>query len=229
MSALDPVFTVGDQIGETVRTHFKVSKEEARQRAIKALADVGIADPALCCDSFPMSLSGGMRQRVMIAMALVCEPKLLIADEPTTALDVTVQAQIVDLLLELSKRTGVALLFITHNLGLVAESCRRMVTMYAGQVVEGGPVDDILTKPLHPYTSGLLRSLPRLSERKTTLPSIPGRVPPPDEMPTGCRFAPRCGHAASECANPQDLQREVDGHLVRCVRHDELNLPGALA
>ncbi len=177
MSALDPVFTVGDQIAETVRTHFKVSRREANERAVEALAAVGIPGPRNCANMYPMSLSGGMRQRVMIAMALVCEPRLLIADEPTTALDVTIQAQIVDLLLELGSRTGTAILFITHNLGLVAESCARMLTMYAGQVVEDGPVEEILSRPFHPYTAGLLASLPHIEQRKSRLPSIPGRVP----------------------------------------------------
>ncbi|MEN9315776.1 MAG: hypothetical protein RIS35_2169, partial [Pseudomonadota bacterium] len=158
MTALDPVFTIGEQIGEAYRTHFPVSRAEARERAIDALAKVGIPLPARRHDEYPHQLSGGMRQRVMIAMALICEPKLLIADEPTTALDVTVQAQITDLLLELSERAGTALMFITHDLGVVAEVCTRMLTMYAGEVVEDAPVDAALVRPRHPYTSGLLRS-----------------------------------------------------------------------
>ena len=161
MSALDPVFPVGTQIVETVRRHFKTGKREAEERAVEALAVVGIASPRQAVKMYPSSLSGGMRQRVLIAMALVCEPRLLIADEPTTALDVTIQAQIMDLLLELGQRTGTAILFITHNLGLVAESCRRMLTMYAGQVVEDGRVRDILARPFHPYTAGLLGSIPQ--------------------------------------------------------------------
>ena len=226
MTALDPVFTVGDQITETVRTHFSVSRVEALDRAVAALASVGIAAPRQCVEMYPMSLSGGMRQRVMIAMALVCEPRLLIADEPTTALDVTIQAQIMDLLVELSSRTGTALLFITHNLGLVAESCARMLTMYAGQVVEDGPVEDILTRPLHPYTAGLLASLPRAEQRKSKLPSIPGRVPSPEEMPPGCRFGPRCTYAQPPCGEPQPLFGRGARH-VRCWRSDELILAGA--
>src|SRR6516225_9474565 len=226
MSALDPVFTVGHQIAETVRAHFPVSWDEARDRAIEALAAVGIPSPRNCAAMYPMSLSGGMRQRVMIAMALVCEPRLLIADEPTTALDVTIQAQIVDLLQDLSQRTGTALLFITHNLGLVAECCSRMVTMYAGQVIEDGPVDDILARPLHPYTAGLLGSLPQARHRKSKLPSIPGRVPSPREMPAGCRFGPRCNYAEAACREPQPmLARSV--RRVRCRRSDGLVLPGA--
>jgi peptide/nickel transport system ATP-binding protein len=226
MSALDPVFTVGHQITETVRAHFKVSGNEARERAVEALAAVGIPSPRNCVTMYPMSLSGGMRQRVMIAMALVCEPRLLIADEPTTALDVTIQAQIVDLLQDLGQRTGTALLFITHNLGIVAESCTRMLTMYAGQVVEDGPVDAILSRPLHPYTAGLLGSLPRAQHRRSTLPSIPGRVPSPREMPAGCRFGPRCGYAEAACQEPQSLIERGERH-VRCRRSDALVLPGA--
>jgi peptide/nickel transport system ATP-binding protein len=228
MSALDPVFTVGDQIAETVRTHFSVSAREARERVVDALAAVGIPSPRNCATMYPMSLSGGMRQRVMIAMALVCEPRLLVADEPTTALDVTIQAQIMDLLLELGSRTGTALLFITHNLGLVAESCARMLTMYAGQVVEDGPVDEILSRPRHPYTAGLLASLPQVRHRKTTLPSIPGRVPSPHEMPAGCRFAPRCTYVEPLCREPQPLLTQGNRH-VRCRRQDTLTLPGAAA
>jgi peptide/nickel transport system ATP-binding protein len=226
MSALDPVFTVGDQIAETVRTHFPVSRKEAQERAVAALDAVGIPGARNCASLYPMSLSGGMRQRVMIAMALVCEPRLLIADEPTTALDVTIQAQIVELLLELGSRTGTALLFITHNLGLVAESCARMLTMYAGQVVEDGPVEQILTRPLHPYTAGLLGSLPHVAQRKTRLPSIPGRVPSAHEMPPGCRFEPRCGFALPPCGEPQALER-LGNRRVRCWRHGELSLAGA--
>jgi peptide/nickel transport system ATP-binding protein len=178
---------------------------------------------------YPSSLSGGMRQRVLIAIALVCEPRLLIADEPTTALDVTIQAQIMDLLLELGQRTGTAILFITHNLGLVAESCRRMLTMYAGQVVEDGQVRDILARPFHPYTAGLLGSIPRAAKRKTVLTSIPGRVPAPDEMPPGCRFSPRCPHTQTRCLAPQELIESKNARHVRCCRYDEFVLAGASA
>ena len=229
MSALDPVFTVGHQIAEAYLSHFPASRAEARERAIAALDQVGIALPARRHDEYPHQLSGGMRQRVMIAMALICNPKLLIADEPTTALDVTVQAQILKLLRDISERTGAALLFITHDLGVVAETCTRMLTMYAGEVVEDAPVDDVLWRPRHPYTSGLLRSLPRLSERRAALPSIPGRVPSPAEMPAGCRFAPRCPHARQICEAEQAM-RPIAGpaHGVRCCRADELELPGAV-
>ena len=227
MSALDPVFTIGQQLGETIRPHFQVDKKQARERAIEALASVGIPSPARVHDSYPHQLSGGMRQRAMIAIALVCEPKLLIADEPTTALDVTIQAQIIDLLMELSAKQGTALLFITHDLGVIAETCTRMITMYAGQVVEDAPVDSALVRPRHPYTSGLLRSLPRLSARGAVLPSIAGRVPTLRDMPTGCRFAERCAHRQEACAAPQVIE-PAGGHLVRCWHHGELVLPGAL-
>ena len=229
MSALDPVFTIGHQIAEAYLSHFKASRAEARERAIAALDQVGIALPSRRHDEYPHQLSGGMRQRVMIAMALICQPRLLIADEPTTALDVTVQAQILKLLREISEQTGTALLFITHDLGVVAETCTRMLTMYAGEVVENAPVDDVLLRPRHPYTSGLLRSLPRLSERRAALPSIPGRVPSPQAMPPGCRFAPRCVHRQPACEAPQELQALDQGtHAVRCCRAASLVLPGAV-
>src|SRR5690625_1717980 len=183
MSALDPVFTIGEQLSETLRAHEKISRKEARERSIAALTEVGIPAPERRYDEYPHQFSGGMRQRAMIAMALICKPKLIIADEPTTALDVTVQAQIIDLLCRLSDDTGTALLFITHDLGVVAETCSRMLTMYAGEVVEDAPIDAVLRRPHHPYTSGLLRSLPSLSQPGAELPFIPGRVPPPGEMP----------------------------------------------
>jgi peptide/nickel transport system ATP-binding protein len=165
----------------------------------------------------------------MIAMALICEPRLLIADEPTTALDVTVQAQITDLLRDLSERQGTALMFITHDLGVVAETCTRLLTMYAGQVVEDAPVDAALLRPRHPYTSGLLRSLPRLAPRRGALPSIPGRVPSPARMPSGCRFKDRCAYALDICSQPQALLAVEPGRTARCIRAAELELPGAVA
>ncbi|MGL4285815.1 MAG: ABC transporter ATP-binding protein [Phreatobacter sp.] len=229
MSALDPVFSVGEQIAEAYRTHVPASRKEARERAIEALAQVGIPAPERRCDDYPHHLSGGMRQRVMIAMALICRPKLLIADEPTTALDVTVQAQITDLLLDMSERLGTALLLITHDLGVVAETCTRMVTMYAGEVVEDAPVDEVLLAPRHPYTSGLLRSLPGLSPRGSKLPSIPGRIPAPGAMPAGCRFGPRCAFAAPACRELQPMASAGRGHFVRCGRSGELALSGAVA
>lgn len=228
MSALDPVFTIGEQLSETLRAHFKLSRKEARERAVAALAEVGIPDPERRYDEYPHQFSGGMRQRVMIAMALICRPKLIIADEPTTALDVTVQAQIIDLLCRLSDDTGTALLFITHDLGVVAETCSRMLTMYAGEIVEDAPVDAVLRRPRHPYTSGLLRSLPGLSPRGAELPSIPGRVPALSEMPAGCRFMARCAYAIDGCGVFQPLQATADQRLARCWRSQELDLPGAV-
>ncbi|MDB5626537.1 MAG: dppD [Tardiphaga sp.] len=231
MSALDPVFTVGDQIAESLRVHQTISKADARARAIEMLKRVGIASPERRVDDFPHQLSGGMRQRVMIAAALICQPQLLIADEPTTALDVTEQAQILDLLRELSASSDTALMLITHDIGVVAESCTRMLTMYAGEVIEDAPVDDALRRPLHPYTSGLLRSLPHLSERRSKLPSIPGRVPTLN-MPTGCRFQPRCSHATQGCERPQALldagDRPGSGRRVRCWRFRDIDLPGVV-
>lgn len=228
MSALDPVFTVGQQISEAIRSHFAVSKREARERGVEVLNRVGIPLPARRFDEYPHQLSGGMRQRAMIAIALVCEPSLIIADEPTTALDVTVQAQIIDTLLKLSEDSKTALIFITHDIGVVAESCKRLLTMYAGELIEDGNVDDILMRPRHPYTSGLMRSLTKLTPRKTALPSIPGRVPNALEMPQGCRFAPRCGHALPSCDAYQIMQPAEPGHAVRCHRYRELSLPGAV-
>jgi peptide/nickel transport system ATP-binding protein len=229
MSALDPVFTVGEQIAETLRAHRGIGKKEARARSVEALAQVGIPLPSRRVDEYPHQLSGGMRQRAMIAIALSCEPQILIADEPTTALDVTIQAQIIDLLFDLSARTGTALIFITHDLGVIAETCTRMLTMYAGEVVEDSPVDSALERPRHPYTSGLLRSIPRLSPRKSVLPSIPGRVPSPAAMPAGCRFRPRCTHGLPECEATQVLLDVSAERRARCVRQAELTLPGAIA
>ena len=229
MSALDPVFTIGHQIAEAYAGHFEASRRRSPRARHRGAGPGRHCAPPRRCDEYPHQLSGGMRQRVMIAMALICGPKMLIADEPTTALDVTVQAQILELLRDVSEETGTALLFITHDLGVVAETCTRMLTMYAGEVVENAPVDDVLLRPRHPYTSGLLRSLPRLAERRAALPSIPGRVPSLDAMPAGCRFAPRCAHAQAACEAPQTLQPLASpAHAVRCCRAESLVLPGAV-
>ncbi|MCW1933065.1 ABC transporter ATP-binding protein [Pararhodobacter zhoushanensis] len=228
MSALDPVFTVGAQIIETVLCHFKVSRREAEERAIDALDSVGIAAPREIAQLYPMSLSGGMRQRVMIAMALVCEPELLIADEPTTALDVTIQAQIMDLLLKLSQQKGTAIMFITHNLALVSQNCDRMITMYGGQVIEGGPVADVLATPRHPYTTGLLHSVPEAGRARGTLNAIPGRVPSLRAMPPGCRFEPRCPHSAPVCRQPVGIAQTGD-RQIRCHRWQELTQQQAVS
>jgi peptide/nickel transport system ATP-binding protein len=225
MSALDPVFSIGEQISETIIVHFGGSRGAARERAIAALSSVGIEPARKRYDDYPHQLSGGMLQRVMIAMALVCEPRLLIADEPTTALDVTVQAQILELLADLCSTSGTALLFITHDLGVVSEICTDMITLYAGEVVERAAVGDAMHRPLHPYTSSLMRSLPGLSAPKSKLPSIPGTVPSPARMPPGCRFSPRCAHVAPNCSLPQILASRGD-RGVRCCRSDELTLPG---
>ncbi len=227
MRALDPVFTIGEQITETLRAHTGIGRREARARTIEALAEVGIPSPARRYDDYPHQLSGGMQQRVMIAMALVCRPKLLIADEPTTALDVTVQAQIIDLLYKISEDTGTALLFITHDLGVVAELCTRVLILYAGQIVEDASIESVYRTPRHPYTSALFQSMPRLSLRGKPLPSIGGRVPSFANMPQGCRFRERCGHAQPACVARPEIEA-LDQGRVRCFRARELALPGAV-
>jgi peptide/nickel transport system ATP-binding protein/oligopeptide transport system ATP-binding protein len=192
MTSLNPVFKVGEQIVESLRLHQNMGKREARDRAIEMLQLVGIPIPHQRVDEYPHQLSGGMRQRVMIAMALACNPKLLIADEPTTALDVTIQAQILELLNRLQEELGMSIILITHDLGVVAETCDRVIVMYAGQVFEEGPVDDVFHDPQNPYTEGLLRSMPRLGEEVERLAVIPGVVPSPTNWPAGCRFRDRC-------------------------------------
>jgi oligopeptide/dipeptide ABC transporter ATP-binding protein len=192
MTSLNPVFRVGDQIMEPLRLHQGLSKGDARDRAIEMLRLVGISSPEQRVDEYPHQLSGGMRQRVMIAMALACDPKLLIADEPTTALDVTIQAQILELLNRLQEELGMAIILITHDLGVVAETCDRVIVMYAGQVFEEGPVGDVFRDPQNPYTEGLLRSIPRMGSDVKRLAVIPGVVPSPTDWPSGCRFHARC-------------------------------------
>jgi peptide/nickel transport system ATP-binding protein/oligopeptide transport system ATP-binding protein len=200
MTSLNPVFTVGDQIAEAVQLHENVGAKEARGRAVEMLQLVGIPSPHQRVNDYPHQLSGGMRQRVMIGMALSCNPKLLIADEPTTALDVTVQAQILELMKELRERLGMAIMLITHDLGVVAEMVDEVVVMYAGRVVERGPVADVFSSPQHPYTESLLDSIPLLGMRYSTpLKAIRGVVPSPLEWPVGCRFAPRCDYAFDRC------------------------------
>jgi len=192
MTSLNPVFTVGEQIMESLRLHQGLSKRDARDKAIESLQLVGIPIPHQRVDEYPHQLSGGMRQRVMIAMALACDPKLLIADEPTTALDVTIQAQILELLNKLQSELGMSIILITHDLGVVAETCDRVIVMYAGQVFEEGPVDDVFHNPQNPYTEGLLRSMPKLGQEVERLAVIPGVVPAPTNWPQGCRFRERC-------------------------------------
>jgi oligopeptide transport system ATP-binding protein len=226
MSSLNPVFTAGSQIEEALRLHRGLSRKEAKKVGIDLLREVGIPEPARRFDEYPHQLSGGMRQRVMIAMALSCEPGLLIADEPTTALDVTIQAQILDLLAELRQRRQMALLLITHDLGVVAEVCDRVIVMYAGEIVETGPVKEIFLRPSHPYTRGLLDSLPSARGVGESLRPIPGSVPSPAAWPSGCRFRERCPHACERCAEgPPLLAVEGAGsdhlHASRCWLEEE--------
>jgi len=220
MTSLNPVLTVGFQIIEAMRAHDpRASAAELRERAIEALARVRIPDPKRRFAEYPHELSGGMRQRVMIAMALACRPKLLIADEPTTALDVTVQAQILDLLRDLQQETGMAIILITHDLGVVAEMADEVAVMYAGRVVERGSAQAIFDDPMHPYTIGLLGSIPRLDEERETLLAIEGSVPSPFALPKGCRFAPRCPFAVEACrAAPPPLCEITPGHEAACLR-----------
>ena len=201
MTSLNPVYTVGDQIAESLRVHRRMDRRTARDRAVELLRLVGMPDPDTRVDSFPHQMSGGQRQRVMIAIALACEPALLIADEPTTALDVTIQAQILELLASLRQRLGTAILLITHDLGVVAEVCDRVVVMYAGQVVEQATVHELFERPRHPYTQGLLRAIPRLGRRAERLAVIPGTVPAATDWPQGCRFHPRCPYAWDRCVS----------------------------
>lgn len=220
MTSLNPVFTIGNQMVEAVRLHRDVSKKEARAMALEMLKKVGISREGIL-DEYPHQLSGGMRQRVMIAMAMVCRPRLLIADEPTTALDVTIQAQILDLMRSLNREFGTAILLITHDMGVVAEMCDRVVVMYAGQVVEEADVRRMFRATQHPYTSGLLRSIPKLDERRKRLYSIPGNVPSPHRMPAGCRFAPRCDQVMEICREAEpELFAVEPGHLSRCWLHN---------
>jgi peptide/nickel transport system ATP-binding protein len=222
MTSLNPVFTIGRQIAEAVELHLGLRRQAARSHAIDMLAKVGIPLPAQRYDEYPHQLSGGMRQRVMIAMALACKPQILLADEPTTALDVTIQAQIVDLMLELQQELGTAILLISHDMGLVAETCDRVAVMYAGRIVEEAQVGEIFAHPRHPYTAGLLASVPRLrtvrgEQRPGALPAIPGVVPSPARLPPGCAFAPRCTQALPVCGESVPALREtVPGHQVRC-------------
>jgi oligopeptide/dipeptide ABC transporter ATP-binding protein len=218
MTSLNPVFTVGNQIGEAIRLHQGLGKKQTRQKTIEMLRLVKIADPESRVDAYPHQLSGGMRQRVMIAMALSCHPNLLIADEPTTALDVTIQAQILELMKELQQKIGMALLLITHDLGVVAEQADDVVIMYAGKIVERAAAQTIFARPFHPYTVGLLNSLPGTGEKKKKrLDAIPGVVPSPLHLPSGCRFRDRCPKAAGLCAEaePQLAEKEQD-HFVAC-------------
>ena len=225
MTSLNPVFTVGEQIAEALRLHRKLSKKEAKRASIEAMREVAIPDPARRVNDYPHQLSGGMRQRVMIAMALACNPKLLIADEPTTALDVTIQAQILELLDELRKQRELAVLLITHDLGVVAEVADRVAVMYTGRIVEESPVDELFARPKHPYTEGLLRSVPKLTSehvgKKERLETIEGTVPRPTDLPPGCHFAPRCSHRMPRCTEEEIPLYQLEHNVeVRCVLYD---------
>ena len=222
MTSLNPVYTIGDQIAEVIRLHEGLGRRAAMDRTIEMLRLVQIPNAERRIKDYPHQFSGGMRQRVMIAMALSCNPQLLIADEPTTALDVTIQAQILELLAELKSRLGMAIMLITHAMGVVAETAQRVVVMYAGKVVEEAPVGELFARPRHPYTQGLIRSIPRLdlaAVKKTRLEAIPGTVPSLLHPPAGCRFAARCRLAISECLEASPPLREVaPGHKVACIR-----------
>ncbi|HWX49214.1 MAG TPA: ABC transporter ATP-binding protein [Roseomonas sp.] len=223
MTSLNPVFPIGEQIMETIRAHERLSTRALRDRAVQMLEKVGIPSPARRLDDYPHQLSGGQRQRVMIAIALACNPKLLIADEPTTALDVTIQAQILDLLLDLRDEFGMAIMIITHNMGVVAETADRVMVMYAGRVIEQAPVETLFDQPLHPYTRGLLDCVPSLSSNKPRLVAIPGNLPEPARRPSGCRFRPRCGFAVPACGEVvPPLEGYAPAHRAACIRVPEL-------
>ena len=236
LTSLDPVFTVGNQLMESIRKHMRLSKEEARQvgeslrihtklgnaeiheRVVQALSEVGLPDPEGLCGKYPHELSGGMRQRVMIAMALCCNPGLLIADEPTTALDVTIQAQIMALLRNLQKESGMSMILITHDIGLVASMADRVIVMYAGQMIEEAPVKELFAAPAHPYTKALLQTVPGIyDEKDRELVAIPGMVPENYDSIPGCRFADRCAFRTKGCDQPQSYRQIGEGHFVRCM------------
>jgi len=217
VASLNPVFKIGRQIGETIMHHQNVSKKEANMRALELLVSVGISDPLSVMEKYPHQLSGGMCQRVMISIALACKPKILIADEPTTSLDVTIQAQILRLLKDLKKETGAAIILITHDMGVVAQMADNVMVMYAGQAVEYTSVKEVFYNPSHPYTVGLLNSIPKINEEQEALYNIKGMVPGMGEYPAGCRFSPRCDFVCEKCINePPELIQTGSFHYVRC-------------
>ena len=220
MTSLNPVYTIGNQLEEVLTLHQGLTPKQARETAIELLRSVSVAMPEKRIRDYPYQMSGGMRQRVMIAMALACRPRLLIADEPTTALDVTIQAQVLDLMRKLKAETGTAIAFITHDLGVVYEMCDRVVVLYCGEVMEEAPAERLFEQPLHPYTIGLLESLPRVGHRGEKLHIIPGAVPPAGKYPAGCVFAPRCEYATAQChaGKPPVVKAENGKRLVRCFR-----------
>jgi oligopeptide/dipeptide ABC transporter ATP-binding protein len=230
MTSLNPVYTIGDQIAEAIQLHQGLNYKEAVDKAIEMLRLVGIPLPERRVKEYPHQLSGGMRQRVMIAMALSCNPKLLIADEPTTALDVTIQAQILELMKKLKKELGMAIMLITHDLGVVAEMCERVIVMYGGKVVEEADVVSLFKNPLHPYTEGLLKSIPRMDEDVEKLHVIEGVVPNPLHLPQGCRFHPRCPYAVEKCTQSQpELEQVAPGRYVACFLSAERLAKGVSA
>lgn len=226
LTSLNPVFTIGSQITESIRTHMNFSKQEAAKRAVELLRKVGMPDAEGVMKKYPHTLSGGMRQRVMIAMALSCDPKLLIADEPTTALDVTIQAQIMKLLRELQRETGMSMILITHDIGLVAQMADRVMVMYAGQLIEEAPVKELFQHPKHPYTRALLDTVPTIRDSaERQLVSIPGIVPENYDDITGCRFADRCAYRREECSKRQESYEFGAGHTARCIVMKEGGIP----
>lgn len=235
MTSLNPVFKIGDQLAEVYRVHRGCSRKEAWARAVEMLDNVQIPAARKRAHAYPHELSGGMRQRVMIAMALICNPQILVADEPTTALDVTIQAQILELIADLQRELGMAMILVTHDLAVVAEICERVVVMYSGQVVEESPIAEIFERPRHPYTAALMEAIPVVGHsRSGLLPFIPGSVALPGSYPSGCRFGPRCAHFREQCAQPEGADPSVsivlrdlgEGRLSRCVRQSELALEG---
>jgi peptide/nickel transport system ATP-binding protein/oligopeptide transport system ATP-binding protein len=223
MTSLNPVFTIGDQLMETLRAHERLSKKALFARSVEMLEKVGIPSAATRMKDYPHQLSGGQRQRVMLAIALICHPRLLIADEPTTALDVTIQAQILDLLMDLRDEFGMATIIITHNMGVVAETADRVLVMYAGRIVEQAPVGRLFDQPLHPYTRGLLNCVPSLSQDEPRLRAIPGTLPEPARRPPGCAFAPRCDLALPQCRAGLPILAEAEaGHAAACIRIPEM-------
>jgi len=228
LTALNPVYTIGRQIAEVARRHLGLSRSRARERAIEMLARVGIPLPDRRIDEYPHELSGGMRQRAMIAMALVCRPKLLIADEPTTALDVTTQAQVLEQIVTLQREFGTAVILITHDLGVVAETCRDALVMYCGEIVERAATEHLFNTPRHRYTQRLLEAMPRIRSRPlTSLPVIPGSVPEPDRLPSGCRFAPRCAHSGSRCELERPRLQRLEDSDVACFYPANVEADGA--
>lgn len=236
MTSLNPVFRIGDQLAEAYRLHRNVSRKQAWERAVEMLDRVQIPSARTRAKAYPHELSGGMRQRVMIALALICDPKVVIADEPTTALDVTIQAQVLELLAELQSDLGMAIVLVTHDLAVVAEFCERVLVMYSGQIVEGASIESIFERPRHPYTAALLDAIPVVGQRRSgVLPFIPGSVALPGSYPTGCRFGPRCAHFVESCAVPEsgdpagtiELRDLGAGHSSRCRRESELDLQGS--